>query len=204
MSTLTEKQYRPIAYRRVGEYAPLTVAIANQAARNINNFKGQVGVDKIISESWSIGCEMTSLPVYPTWHTAEYIRMPFCPAFVPQGYTRMLVQSVHQRVTGAGSTTWRLYVLNELVGINDPVSLIGVDDFIFPIPYLWMTHIDLVDYDIHSWSSSSDSYALESSIFDCGIRDNNNRVWMVLTSENSDDTTSSRLMTLDVTPLLPG
>jgi hypothetical protein len=223
MSTLNEKQYRAVSYNEVAYNKPLTVRILQDTAKNLNNYKAHVGNHKLISDIWPIEESINSWmyfydsvgygDIYPT---SELMKQIYPPIYVSPGYSRILVQSVHQRYAGSGSTTWKLYAVDKFYG-----SLFSSRNiFDWPnhsdgdqrIGYLIVggsgqqdIRFDTADfpgYQMHTWTTSSDSYALEKNIFNCTVRDPNGDIYFILTGQNSDSTTLSRLLTLDVTPMV--
>jgi hypothetical protein len=228
MSTLNEKQYRAVSYDEVAYNKPLTVRIAQDTARNINNFKAHVGNHKLINDIWPIEEGMNSWMHFYNMGgfggimpTSELIRQLYPPMYVSPGYTRMLVQSVHQRYVGSGSTTWRLYAVDSFLGSlfseRDIHSWPAHSDGGARTAYNWIIAYvlsghgqvdirfdsnDFPGYAMHSWVTSSDSYAMESNVFNCSVRDPDGDIYFILTCQNSDLTTLSRLLTLDVTPMV--
>ena len=222
MSTLNEKQYRPISYNEVAYNKPLTVRIVQDTARNINNYKAHVGNHKIISDIWPIGEGMNSWTQFYAsggyegiTPMSEVIRQVYPPMYVSPGYPRMLIQSVHQRYAGSGSTTWRLYAVDRFFGnLYNKRSVFSWPDhsdgdsrfgyFIFGSGQIDMRFDtnDFPGYRMHSWVTSSDSYDMEKDVFNCDVRDPSGDIYFIMTCQNSDLTTLSRLITLDVTPMV--
>lgn len=221
MSTLNEKQYRAISYNEVKYNKPLTVRIVRDNATNLNNYKAHVGNHKLISDIWASNSSMNSWMHYYGGvgfmgidPTSELIKQIYAPRYMSPGYSRLLIQSLHQRYAGAGSTTWRLYAVKEFLGsIFHEKSV-----------YYWPLHSDggyrityissaaqldirhdsndFSGYQMHSWTTNSGSNVMESGIFNCTTSDASGDICFILTAQNSDYTTLSRLLTLDVTPLV--
>ena len=216
MSDENDKQYRPIAITETGYQNSLSVRFFKDMARNVNNFKDKFA-HKLVADNWPIENDMQSENTVTAitdegmdW-SYETIRMVYAPRFVPDGYTRLLVQSLHHRTTGAGNTTWRLRVVDRFYN-----SIIGAGRASFFTKGAmggpqWITtgsawaEFDTSVYSVlstASWVSDSGTVSLASNIIDTDFRNRRGEYFMVLTSQNSTITTISRLFNLDVTPRL--
>ncbi len=208
MSDKNDYQYRAITKLETAQGNPLSLRYIRDMERNINNYRAKVGCHKLISDMWPIDSPMTSFTdesgvfgnVGPT---DELVRMIFAPRYVPDGYNYMLVQSNHIRTDGGGTTTWRLHATGSLY-VGSSASFSG-SGYTYAAPNTVSNA--LFDEDLfkltqtHEWVTNSGSNVIEIGVFDCSVRDNNNKVWFILTSQNSTDSTFSSLWNLDVTPL---
>jgi hypothetical protein len=208
-------QYRAVSNLETKQGQPLTVRFIRDMERNINNYKSRVGCHKLISDMWPADGEMTSFQATSgalpgsLQPTQEMVKMLFAPRYVPDGYSHMLVQSNTVRTAGSGTTIWRLRAVTALY--RDDNS--GYSLTTYPSPattysdansiadiFFDATYFDALDTcTIATTNSGSDVRVNE--IFECTVRDDLQRVWFILTSQNDDDTTFSRMWNLDVTPL---
>lgn len=219
MSTLNEKQYRAVSFNEVRYNKPLTVRFLHDTSRNLNNYKAHVGNHKLISDIWPIDEAINSwmykyLPGDVS-KTDELIKQIYAPRYVSPGYSRMLVQSIHQRYSGSGNTIWRLYAIDIFYGClfsernlkkwprhSDGTRRLGHSAVRLIQEDIHFDTADFSGYQVHEWTTSSDSSALESNIFNCTVRDPKDDIYFVLTGQNSTADTLSRLLTLDVTPMV--
>ncbi len=209
MSTSNDRQYRPVSTLETDATSPYTARYARDLADGVNNYKSKFG-HKLISCIWPNDAPLHSRvggssPSYDFsgLYIIEQIITPFAPRYVPNGYTKMCIQAMHERIAGTGSTTWRLRAIHKLWGelpdswglakIMSSNSWTATTLEAQGIPYT-------VEYG--EWETDSDDPAASYVTFDCSMRDALDRVWFVLTAENEDADTFSRLWSLDVTPMV--
>lgn len=208
MTEYNDKQYRPLSILETGYQNALTVRFYRDMNSNLLNFKSKCSNHKLVQENWSEGCDMESSALTGgNLETEELIKMPYAPRYLPNGYTRLLVQSIHVRTAGTGETTWRLRVIRQFN--QDTVENCQV---------VYSSYLDVADKVILSntvfdpshypevrtaeWISDSSSLIYSVSIAKSIVRTRRSTINLILTSQNSDDTTQSKLYSLDVTPLV--
>jgi hypothetical protein len=210
MSTSNDKQYRPVSTIETGQGNPLTVRYVRDLADAANNAKAKVFNHKLISAVWPVDAPLHSRvggsnpPIdYSSLYVLEQIIVPFAPRYISPGYTKLCVQSIHARLAGTGTTTWRLRAIHKLWGeLPDSWGLAKT----LSSNYWGSTTLAAqgITYtpEYCEWDSDSSSNIQTCTTFDYEIRDDTNRVWLLLTAENSDADTYSHLYTLDVTPMV--
>lgn len=204
MTIANDKQYRPLSIIETGYQNALTVRYYRDMNSNLANFKAKASNHKIVQENWSEGCEMESWVIGTLTFDAdeEFLKMPYAPRYVPDGYSRLLVQSMHVRIAGSGETTWRLRVcrrFNNNMSKNNRFNHFGTLN-----THSWVVFDPSHYPEVRTaeWTTNSDTVSLSSVIVTSDIRDRRTQLQLFLTSQNSDDTTISKLFSLDVTPLL--
>lgn len=207
MTTEGLKQYRPISILETGAQNPLTVRYYRDMISNIINFKGHVCNHKVIQENWSEGNEMESwtsalgIGDTPDWDE-ELIRMVYAPRYVPDGYTRFIVHSMHLRTIGTGSTTWRLYFLKQFNDMRDENLRYGTWGTLNTNQWVVYEPTHHPEARKVEWITNSNTMSLSVEIAKQTIRDRRTQMQFVLTSQNDEQHMKSNLYSLDVTPIL--
>ena len=207
MAADRDSQYRPISTQETGQGNPYTARFSRDLANGVNNYKAHFG-HKLISYIWPSDAPIHSRvggssPPYDFsgLYVTEQVISILAPRYVPDGYTRMVVQAIDERLAGSGTTTWRIRAIHRLWGslpsrwglaaVLSSRSWSSAVLEAFGVSYT-------VEYG--EWTTSSDSPAAAYTTFDCTVRDRLGRVFFLITAENSDADTYSRLWSLDVTP----
>ena len=135
------------------------------------------------SYCWPAGAKLSTAA-----GTGEKVIMVFAPRYLPEGYNLLRVTVGHERFAGTGTTTWRLYATK----------------FVYHGATTIQSSFLAADYDAEDIAeTSSDTHAISYTEALKAVREGNTGdCYLVLTANNSDGTTRSRLTTLDVTPML--
>lgn len=174
-------QYRSITNYETLADDPLSVRVLRDFASNINNYCRYVALFKVLGN-----------PCIPAWEshdntTDERVIAIYAPRHVPQGYNYWTVAYGHYRSAGSGSTTWRLYQSRSLYvadGIMDTDRLSS-------------------GYQSLSWTTNSAAHDIPAADRTMEIkRGDKGLCYFVLTAENSDTGTRSKLTTLDAWPCI--
>ena len=173
------QQYRPVSTAEVAVDAPLTVRMIRDFASAIQNYISYVGNHKLITQicipHWASHLGTTEERVIHCW----------APRFVPTGYKYLTLFAGHYRAAGSGTTTWRIY--STYWFYRGPIAM----DTAELIP----------GYSVTYWDTDSGTHAIHKSEHTLRIRKGFNIFnHFILTAENSDNTTQSKLTTIDVWP----
>lgn len=217
MSDRNDYQYRAVTKTESSAENGLSVRFIRDFEKNINNYRAKVGCHKLISDMYPSDSPMTSFRISTDAlgtgnspeATDEHVKMIYAPRYVPAIYNHMLVQCNGMRTGGTGSTIWRLRAVSKLYGSGkaawyggsgfDPDDDYSDDNSISDCEF-FTSNFDSIE--TCQWTINQDYNMVFDETFSCTIRDNTSRVWFILTSQNSDDTTFSALWNLDVTPIV--
>lgn len=182
-------QYQTITDYEVAQDDPLSVRTMNDLCHNINHLKAHM-MPKLISHMGTADDKLTSkLGV-----TSAYLIMPFAPRKLMSGHDLLSIHCCHQRVSGSGTTAWIFYVFHKYW-----VPTNGRVDYFSDI---WL----LRACDIISWETDSDSPTMSyrQIIVTASEAGKYVEVYPMLVARNSDNTTTSSIISLDVSCSVQG
>lgn len=176
--TATYGQYQPVSNVDTCVGAPLTVRAVRDIAEALNNGKRYALVDKVLSHVSPVGTQSAD------GYDDERVSLVFAPRFVPRGFTDLRVFGGHKRASGAGETTWRVYSM--------PSQYQGAGIFNVSMLPAGSRNCEL--------TTTSDTYAIGTNLVEIA-RSKTDETWLMVTSDNSLDSSYSKLYTLDAWPV---
>jgi len=173
-------QYRPISTSETAIDDGVSVRAINHLADSINNYNRWVGRFPLMA-----------VPCFPEWDSPDNTtdeRVVWVGAYreIPDGFDRLVLSACHYGKAGmpSGTTTWRLYCSSH--------DYIG--DVIFDVTQISQ------DYDSISWVTDVTTYVIEVDRALVIVRGPKDRIYLVLTAENSDNSTRAALKSLSIWP----